>query len=156
RRPPSASTTSCSPGRTSSPSSRFPLLRKLVGARLAGTNRAVESSLAAVSEPVWRPGPEVVERANATRVLRRAGRGDWWELVRDSASDPDWFWPLVIEDMGVEFSRPWARVLDESRGPEWATWFRGGELSIARNCVHRWAERAPDAVAAVGLGEDGS
>jgi acetyl-CoA synthetase len=29
-------------------------------------------------------------------------------------------------------------------------------VSIARNCVHRWAERTPDAVAAVGLGEDGS
>src|SRR5881409_4123833 len=58
--------------------------------------------------------------------------------------------------MAIEFSRPWRAVSDSSRGPEWTTWFVGGEVSIARNCVHRWAERTPDAVAAVGLGEDGS
>ncbi|HET7045390.1 MAG TPA: AMP-binding protein, partial [Gaiellaceae bacterium] len=46
--------------------------------------------------------------------------------------------------------------VDLSRGPEWATWFVGGKLNVAWNCVHRWAERRPEAVAAVGLGEDGS
>jgi acetyl-CoA synthetase len=109
-----------------------------------------------VSEVVWRPPPEVVERANATRLLRRAGVDDYWELVRRSAAEPDWFWPLAIDDLGLEFSTPWERVYDDSRGPEWTTWFTGGRVSIARNCVHRWAERTPDAVAAVGLGEDGS
>ena len=28
--------------------------------------------------------------------------------------------------------------MDLSRGPEWATWFVGGRLNIAWNCVHRW------------------
>ena len=46
--------------------------------------------------------------------------------------------------------------MDLSRGPEWATWFVGSKLSIAWNCVHRWAERDPSRVAAVGLGEDGA
>jgi acetyl-CoA synthetase len=108
-----------------------------------------------VSEVVWRPPPEVVEGANATRLLRRAGVDDYWELVRRSAAEPDWFWPLAIDDLGLEFSTPWKQVYDDSRGPEWTTWFTGGRVSIARNCVHRWAERTPDAVAAVGLGEDG-
>ena len=109
-----------------------------------------------MTDVVWRPPREVVEHANATRLRRRAGCDDWWELVRRSAEDPDWFWPLAIEDMGIEFSRPWRAVSDLSRGPEWATWFVGGEVSVARNCVHRWAERTPDAVAAVGLEEGGS
>src|SRR5207248_1014301 len=47
-------------------------------------------------------------------------------------------------------------VLDDSRGPEWTTWFVGGKVSIAHNCVHRWATTRPDGIAAVGLGEDGS
>jgi acetyl-CoA synthetase len=110
----------------------------------------------AVTDVVWRPPPEVVERANATRLQRRAGIDDWWELVRRSADDPEWFWPLAIDDMGLEFSAPWQRVVDDSRGPEWTTWFTGSRVSIARNCVHRWADRTPEAVAAVGLGEDGS
>jgi acetyl-CoA synthetase len=109
-----------------------------------------------VSNVAWRPGPEVVEHANATRLQRRAGVDDWWELVRRSAADPDWFWPLAVEDMGIEFSRLWSQVSDSSHGLEWTTWFVGGEVSIARNCVHRWADRTPDALAAVGLGEDGT
>ena len=109
-----------------------------------------------MTDVVWRPTPEVIAHANATRLLRRAGCDDWWELVRRSAEDPDSFWPLAVEDMGIEFSRPWRQVSDGSRGPEWTTWFVGGEVSIARNCVHRWAERTPNAIAAVGLGEDGS
>src|SRR4051812_28429978 len=88
--------------------------------------------------------------------MRRAQIDDYAELVRRSAEDPDWFWPLVVEDLGIEFSRPWSRVHDSSRGPEWTTWFVDATVSIARNCVHRWAERRPDATAAVGLGEDGS
>jgi acetyl-CoA synthetase len=109
-----------------------------------------------VAEPVWRPDPATLEHANATRLMRRAGVDDWAELVRRSAAEPDWFWPLVVEDMGIEFSRPWTQVRDDSRGPEWTTWFVGGKTSIARNCVHRWASRRPEALAAVGLGEDGS
>ena len=109
-----------------------------------------------MTEVVWTPDEPTVEHANATRLMRRAGVAKWDELQRRSWQEPEWFWPLCVEDLGLEFSRPWQRVLDDSRGPEWATWFVGGEVSVARNCVHRWAERRPDAVAAVGLGEDGS
>jgi acetyl-CoA synthetase len=108
------------------------------------------------AEIVWRPDRETVERANVTRLLRRAGTADYAELVRRSCEEPEWFWPLVVEDLGLAFSRTWDQVVDLSRGPEWATWFVGGRVSIAENCVHRWARRTPEAVAAVGLGEDGS
>jgi acetyl-CoA synthetase len=108
-----------------------------------------------VTEIVWEPTPEVVERANATRLVRRTGAADYRELVARSAADPAWFWPLLVEDMGIEFSEPWDAVFDDSRGPEWTTWFPGGKTSVARNCVHRWAERTPDVLGAVGLAEDG-
>jgi acetyl-CoA synthetase len=109
-----------------------------------------------VTEVVWRPDEATIEHANVTRLLRCAGVADYHELVRRSQEDPDWFWPLCVEDLGIEFSHPWEHVFDSSRGPEWTTWFTGGRVNIARNCVHRWAERRPDAVAAVGLGEDGT
>jgi acetyl-CoA synthetase len=108
-----------------------------------------------LSEIVWRPSEQVLERANVVRLMRRHGIGDYWELVRRSQEEPDWFWAAAVEDMGLEFSKPWDRVSDLSRGPEWATWFVGGEVNIAWNCVHRWARRRPEAVAAVSLGEDG-
>jgi acetyl-CoA synthetase len=109
-----------------------------------------------VTEVIWRPDEAVLERANVVRLMRRLGVDDYWELQRRSAEDPDWFWPAVVEDMGLEFFRPWERVVDLSRGPEWATWFVGGKLNVAWNCVHRWAERRPDAVGAVFAGEDGA
>jgi acetyl-CoA synthetase len=107
-----------------------------------------------VADAVWTPDAETIGHANATRLVRRAGVADFPELVRRSQDDPEWFWPLCVEDLGIEFSTPWEQVYDDSRGPEWTTWFVGGKTSIARNCVHRWAERTPDAVAAVGLAED--
>ena len=107
-------------------------------------------------EIVWRPDARTLEHANVSRLMRRHGYEDYWELVRRSQEDPDWFWPAAVEDMGLDFSTPWNQVMDVSRGPEWATWFVGSTLSIAWNCVHRWAERDPERVAAVGLGEDGA
>jgi acetyl-CoA synthetase len=109
-----------------------------------------------VTEVVWRPDGATIEHANASRLLRRSGAASWAELQRRSWQEPEWFWPLCIDDLGLEFSAPWERVVDDSRGPQWATWFVGSTVSIAHNCVHRWAQRRPDAPAAVGLGEDGS
>jgi acetyl-CoA synthetase len=114
------------------------------------------SRFLSVDEFVWRPDAATIEHANVTRLMRRAGIDDYRELVRRSADEPDWFWPLVVDDLGIEFSTPFERVYDDTKGPEWTTWFVGGKLSLARNCVHRWAERRPDAVAAIGLAEDGT
>jgi acetyl-CoA synthetase len=97
----------------------------------------------------------VLERANVVRLMRRHGIDAYAELVRRSQDEPEWFWAAAVEDMGLEFSRPWDAVADLSRGPEWATWFVGGRLNLAQNCVHRWAERTPAATACVSLGEDG-
>jgi acetyl-CoA synthetase len=107
-------------------------------------------------EVIWRPSEEVREHSNAMRLARRLGFDDYWELVQFSADQPERFWPEAIADMGLEFSRAWDRVCDLSRGPEWATWFVGGRLNLAWNCVHRWA-RGPraDAPAAVWQSEDG-
>lgn len=109
-----------------------------------------------MSEFVWEPSPERVEQANVVRLWRRLGCAGYHELHRISVEEPERFWPAVIDDLGLEFSTPWERVLDESAGIEWATWFVGGRLNVATNCLHRHAERRPDGVAAVFLGEDGA
>jgi acetyl-CoA synthetase len=104
---------------------------------------------------IWRPPHEVIERANVTRLARTLGAAGYRELHRISVEEPERFWPAVVADLGIEFSRAWATVLDTSRGPEWATWFGGGRVNIARACLHRWAAEQPDGEALVGLFEDG-
>jgi acetyl-CoA synthetase len=105
-----------------------------------------------VSDPIWQPSPALIERANVTRLQRALGASDYQELHRISIEEPDRFWPLLIDDLGIEFSRPWDAVVDSSRGPEWSTWFVGGRVNVARVCVHRWASEEE---ALVGLYEDG-
>jgi acetyl-CoA synthetase len=105
-----------------------------------------------VSEFIWNPPPELVEQANVTRLMRRLGAADYRELHRISVEEPDRFWPVVIDDLGIEFSRPWDAVVDLAQGPEWATWFVGGRLNLARICLHRFAGGGE---ALVGLYEDG-
>ncbi|HEY5059200.1 MAG TPA: AMP-binding protein [Gaiellaceae bacterium] len=104
---------------------------------------------------IWRPSPELVERANLTRLARRLAAADYGELHRISVEEPGRFWPAVVEDLGLEFSRPWDTVVDTLRGPEWATWFGGGRLNVARLCVHRWALERPREEALVWQSEDG-
>jgi acetyl-CoA synthetase len=104
---------------------------------------------------IWEPTPELVEQANMTRLARRLGADGYHELHRISVDEPERFWPAVVDDLGIEFSRPWDAVVDLSRGPEWTTWFVGGRVNVARACVHRWAAQRPDAEALVWQSEDG-
>jgi acetyl-CoA synthetase len=108
-----------------------------------------------VSEFVWAPSEERFEQANVVRLWRALGCADYHELHRLSIEDPERFWPAVIDDLGLEFTSPWERVLDDSAGIEWAKWFVGGRLNVATNCLHRWAARRPNDVAAIFRGEDG-
>ena len=54
-----------------------------------------------MTDIVWRPTEEVLERANVVRLMRRHGIGDYRELVRRSQEDPAWFWAAAVEDMGL-------------------------------------------------------
>ncbi|HEV8572094.1 MAG TPA: AMP-binding protein [Actinomycetota bacterium] len=105
---------------------------------------------------VWRPSHDYLERANVTRFMRAHGIETYEDLIRRSREDIEWFWAAVVEDLGIEFFTPWERVLDTSDGIPWAKWFVGGTTNLAHNCVDKWAERTPDAVAVIWEGEDGA
>ena len=103
---------------------------------------------------VWKPTAAILETANLSRLARRLGSSDYHELHRVSVEEPERFWPALIDDLELTFTRRWTRVLDISDGIEWARWFVGGRVNVATNCVHKWA--GLDGEAAVFLGEDGS
>ena len=104
----------------------------------------------------WSPSPDQLAAANVTRLARALGCDGYAELHRVSIEEPDRFWRAVAADLDLALGRPWDRVLDESRGIEWTTWFEGARLNVATACVHTWAERTPDAPAAIFRGEDGA
>ncbi len=105
---------------------------------------------------IWRPSAEQVEQANVTRLARALGAADYGALHALSVAEPERFWPAVVADLEIEFSRPWDAVFDDARGPEWTTWFVGGRINAARVALHRWAAERPDEEALVGRYEDGT
>ena len=108
-----------------------------------------------MAEVVWTPPPERIERANVTRLQRSLRCADYHALHRVSVEEPERFWPAVVDDLGLVFSRPWDAVLDTSGGIEWARWFTGARLNLADSAVHRWGRERPDDEGAVFLGENG-
>jgi acetyl-CoA synthetase len=121
-----------------------------VTTKLANTNSHSRDGFA------WVPTPAQLESANIVRLARRLGCADYGALHRVSVEEPDRFWRAVKNDLDVPLSRDWDTVLDDSRGIEWTTWFRGARLNLANACVHRWAAERPDEEAAVWLAEDGA
>ncbi len=99
---------------------------------------------------VWKPSREVIENANVTRLMRKLGyvvAADKPEKVAEEARSfikrtqkhVEWFWQEALQDLGIEWSKPYSKILDKSKGNAWADWFIGGETNIALNCVDRWA-----------------
>ncbi len=103
----------------------------------------------------WIPSTEQLEAANIVRLAHALGCSDYASLHRVSIEEPDRFWRAVRDDLGLPFARDWDRVLDDSRGVEWTTWFEGARLNVAEACVHRWARERGAEEAAVWQSEDG-
>ena len=79
---------------------------------------------------MWDPPASVIEAANSTRFARDHGLASHAELVRRSLEDPAWFWDAWARYLPLAFDEPYDVVLDESRGPEWARWFTGGQPDV--------------------------
>ena len=110
-----------------------------------------------MSDFVWEPTTEYIENANVTRFMREHGIDDYFDLVKRSQEDTEWFWDAVIKHLGLEFSKPYDKVMVAPDGPQWPRWFVGGEVNLTYNCVDRHAQN-PDMANRPALlweGEDG-
>jgi acetyl-CoA synthetase len=90
-----------------------------------------------MTDIIWRPTPEIIERARITRLMRSLGVTSLAELQRRSVEDPEWYWNGVVKDLGLRWLTPYTRVLDDSGGPAWPRWFPGGRLNFSDNCLDR-------------------
>jgi acetyl-CoA synthetase len=110
-----------------------------------------------MGEIVWKPSDDVVERANITRFMKKHGIESYDELIERSTKDLEWFWDAIMEDLNIEWFKPYRRVLDDSRGIQWAKWFIGGKTNIVYNCVDRHArsDARRDNIAVIWENEEG-
>lgn len=104
---------------------------------------------------VWQPSRDYVDNANITRFMTTHGISDYDELIKRSTTDIEWFWDAALKDLGIEWFKPYDKVLDTSEGIQWAKWFIGGKLNIVHNCLDRHATTdAKDRLACIWEGED--
>jgi acetyl-CoA synthetase len=75
---------------------------------------------------VYPPSPEFTAQANAGPELQTA-----------ADADREGFW--ATQAQRLHWHEPWTQVLDWSEAPV-ATWFVGGKLNVAYNCVDRHVE----------------
>ena len=107
---------------------------------------------------LWVPPRDVVDSANVTEFMGEKGFADYKSFVEWSRGD-GWreFWWQLPDWLGVEWFREPRELVDLSRGPEWAAWYRGGLLNAAYNVLHLQARRGPASREALRwVGEDGS
>ena len=105
---------------------------------------------------VWRPTPEVARRSRIGGLMRAHGIATLADLQDRSVRDPEWYWDAVVRDLGIRWTTPYTRVLDDSRGEAWPIWFPGGRLNLAENCLDRHVEEGRgSALAVVWEGDDG-
>jgi acetyl-CoA synthetase len=89
-------------------------------------------------EIAWRPSRDYIDNSRLTAFIQRHQLGSYGDLLRRSVDDPEWFWPAVLDDLGIEFYEPFEKVLDASAGIAWARWCVGGRMNIVHNCLDKW------------------
>jgi acetyl-CoA synthetase len=107
------------------------------------------------ADVAWRPGSELLTSSRLARFVREVGGPDLDTVQARAASDPAWFWAAAADDIGIGWQRRPTQVLDLARGPEWATWWRGGSYNYAAAAVDPRASRDPLGECLVWEGEDG-
>ncbi len=70
--------------------------------------------------------------------IKDLGFNSYDELYEASIRDIKWFWKEVEKRAGIEWFQPYHQVLDLSKGKAWGSWFVGGKLNLAYNCLDRW------------------
>ena len=88
---------------------------------------------------VWRPTKKAAESTRIWAFMKKHRIRTYERLIERAAKDPEWFWPAVIDDLGIEFYRKYRKLKDSSRGIPWTDWFVGGKLNIVHNCLDRHA-----------------
>lgn len=87
---------------------------------------------------LWRPEKHAwTHTSHVARFMHRHGFADFESLRARAASDTEWFWRAALDDIGLQWQRPFERIRDASAGFPWTKWFVGGRINITENCIDR-------------------
>ena len=90
--------------------------------------------------------PEYAAGANMSLEQYQA----WY---KESLEQPDTFWAARAKEF-LSWSQPWSSVNEYDFPKGGASWFTGGKLNVAYNCIDRHLEKRADQVAIIWEGDD--
>jgi|UniRef100_UPI00404AE75E acetyl-CoA synthetase len=93
----------------------------------------------AVTPPyLWKPEDHAWTReSHLAKFMRANGHETQADLHAASVRNTARFWDAAVKDCGIEWSKPYSQVKDDSRGFAWTKWFVDGEVNITHNCIDR-------------------
>jgi acetyl-CoA synthetase len=103
--------------------------------------------------PAWTPSASYVNRSRLRAFASAHGHKEYGSLLRWSQTDLDGFWGAVDRDLDLVWTKKYERVLDDSRGIPWTTWWTGGRMNYVATALR--ARLGPDRVAVIAEGEEG-
>ena len=92
-----------------------------------------------MKEFIWHPSKSQINKANVTAFMRRHEIMSYGELIQRCTTGIEWFWDTCVHESKLAWFEPYTNVLNKSEGFERASWFEGGTINIAYNCVDRHA-----------------
>jgi len=104
--------------------------------------------------PAWTPTAPYLARSRLKAFAEANGHRDYPSFLRWSQTDLDAFWRATERELGVVWSKRYDRVLDDSRGIPWTTWWSGGRVNYVNTALR--PRRGPDSVAVIAEGEEGT
>jgi len=109
-----------------------------------------------IGDVIWKPSDEMVAKSRLKRFMDRHDIATFAELLHRADADIEWFWDAAIKDIDIAFYRHYDRVVDLSKGKQWATWWRGARMNIVHSCLDRHRdEEFHDKTALIWEGEPG-
>ncbi|XP_006661184.2 probable acyl-activating enzyme 17, peroxisomal [Oryza brachyantha] len=110
--------------------------------------------------PTWTPDPDEAVLTNVGRVLEARGREFLGEAYKDpiasfsdfhrfSIENPEAYWKMVFEEMGITFSVEPSCILRENDAYPGGEWLPGAVMNAAANCLAVKPGRNSDDVAIV-------
>lgn len=104
--------------------------------------------------PAWSPTDRYLSRSRLRAFATHHGYADHASFLRWSQTDLDGFWRGVDRDLELVWTKRYERVLDDSRGIPWTTWWVGGRMNYVATALR--SRRGPDRVAVISEGEEGN
>ncbi|KAL9243339.1 hypothetical protein vseg_017238 [Gypsophila vaccaria] len=110
--------------------------------------------------PAWLPLLESAKLTNIGQLLERRGKELLGRQYRDPMSsfsdfqefsvlNPEVYWQIILKEMGILFSRPPERILNENSSYPGGQWLPGCSLNPAKNCLTLNSKRQLDSIAVV-------